>query len=228
MALGRSFFLSRGLLHLHPFHHAQFATLLVLALLASRLGLQLPGLHGNMSVNLPFFLIAVVELSLFEALLVDLFSAAAQCFPKGGGKPKPLQMLFNVSTAAIAVGLGESISHPGFPGTVGRASASLLLVLAGLGFFLAQTIPVATIISLTEGGSALRIWSSIFQLSFPYYVLSAGVTSLVTTASHRIGWQIPLSVLPVMYGVYCSYRLYFGRGVTTALPVAFAKAAGAE
>ena len=225
MALGGLVSLSHGLLHLHPWHPAQFGTLLVLAILAARLKLKLPGLQGNMSVNLPFFLIAVVELGLFEALLVALFSTAAQCFPKGGGKPNPLQMLFNVSTAAIAVGLGESISHHGFPGTVSWASASLLLVLAGLGFFLAQTIPVATIISLTEGGSALRIWSSIFHLSFPYYVLSVGVTSLVTTASHRIGWQIPLLVLPVMCGIYRSHGLYFGRVETPVRPVALAKAA---
>jgi hypothetical protein len=73
-----------------------------------------------------------------------------------------------------------------------------------------------------------RVWSSIFHLSFPYYVLSAGVTSLVTSASHRIGWQIPLLVLPTMYGVNKSYRLYFGRAEALARPIASAKAAGAK
>ena len=73
-----------------------------------------------------------------------------------------------------------------------------------------------------------RRWSSIFHLSFPYYVLSAGVTSLVTSASHRIGWQIPLLVLPTMYGVNKSYRLYFGRAEALARPIASAKAAGAK
>jgi hypothetical protein len=59
-------------------------------------------------------------------------------------------------------------------------------------------------------------------------VLSAGVTSLVTTASHRIGWQIPLFVLPTMYGVYNSYRLYFDRAQVPARPIALAKRAAAE
>jgi len=54
------------------------------------------------------------------------------------------------------------------------------------------------------------------------------VTSLVTTASHRIGWQIPLLVLPTMYGVNKSYRLYFGRAEALARPIASAKAAGAK
>ena len=56
-----------------------------------------------------------------------------------------------------------------------------------------------------------RVWSSIFHLSFPYYVASAGITSMVTAASRHVGWQIPLLVLPVLYAIYRSYQLYFGR-----------------
>jgi len=225
MALGGLVSLSYGLLHMHPWHHAQFATLLMLAMLASRLKLKLPGLHGNMSVNLPFILIAMVELSLFQALMIALASTVAQCFPKDGGRPKAVQTLFNVSTVAVAVGLAGPILQGRMPLPTGWVSGPLLLSLAAASFFLAQTIPVAAIISLTEGGNAVRIWLSIFHLSFPYYVLSAGVTSLVTTASQRIGWQVPLLVLPVMYGVYRSYRLYFGRPETSARPHALAGAA---
>jgi hypothetical protein len=211
---------------MHTAHRAEFGALLVLAILTSRLKLKLPGLQGNMSVSLPFILIAFVELNLLEALLVALFSTAAQCFPKGGGKPKAVQMLFNVSTIAVAVGLCEMASHSFLPGAVRWSSLSLLVAVAGLGFFLAQTIPVAAIISLTEGGRLLRIWSGIAHLSFPYYVLSAGVTSLVTTASPRAGWQVPLLILPVMYGVYRSYQVYFVRAVPLAGGLAMATAAG--
>jgi hypothetical protein len=220
--------LSYGALQIHPLHHVWFLTVLAIALVASRLKLKLPGLNGTMSVNLPFILIAVVELGLFEALMIALASTVAQCFPKDRGRPKAVQTLFNVSTMAVAVCLAGRIFQSRMPVFTAWLSGPLFLVLAGATFFLVQTIPVATIISLTEGGSALRIWSSIFHLSFPYYVLSAGVTSLATAASHRIGWQIPLLVLPVMFGVYQSYGLYFGRGETPALPVAMAKAAGAE
>jgi len=228
MAVGGLVSLSNALLHMHPWHHAQCGTLLVLALLAARLKLKLPGLHGNMSVNVPFILIAMVELSLFEALMIAAASTVAQCFPKGGGRPKAAKMLFNVSTLAVAVGLAGLIFQGRMPLPTAWLSGSLLLSLAAASYFLAQTIPVATIISLTEGGSVPRTWSSICQLSFPYYVLSAGVTSLVTTASHRMGWQIPLLVLPVMYGVYRSYRLYFSQPESSARPSALAKAAGSE
>jgi len=228
MVLGGLASLSDGLLHMHPWHPAQFATMLALAILAARLKLKLPGLHGNMSVYVPFILIAIVDLSLFEALIIAAVSTVAQCFPKGRGRPKALQTLFNVSTVAVAVGLAELIFQGTMPVPAAWGSDSLLLSLGVASFFLAQTIPVATIISLTDGGSAPRIWLTIFHLSFPYYVLSTGVTSLVTTASHRIGWQIPLLVLPVMYGVYRSYQLYFSQPETSVRPVVLAKAAGAN
>ena len=227
MAIGGSTLLAYSILHRQPLHSLQFGVLLVITAVASHFKVKLPGLNGNMSVNLPFVLIAAVQLSLFEALLIALLSTFVQSLPKAGGKPKAVQMLFNISTMAVALGMGHHILQQAFVRRVPWTSMSLLVSLAAASFFLAQTIPVATIISLTEGGNALRIWSSIFHLSFSYYVLSAGITSLVTTASHRIGWQIPLLVLPVMYGVYRSYRLYFGRAETSVRPLAMAKAAGA-
>jgi len=228
MALGGLASLSYGLLHIHPLHHFPFLTLLVIAVVASRLKLKLPGLNGNMSVNLPFILVAVMQLSLFEALLIALASIVAQCFPKGGGKPQAVKTLFNVSTMAVAVGLAGLIFQGRMPLPTAWISGSLLLVLAGATFFLLQTLPVATIIALTEGGAMPRIWSSIVHLSFPYYVLSAGVASIVTTASQHWGWQTPLLVLAVMYGVYRSYRIYFGRPEASARPSALAKAAAAH
>ena len=205
-------------------HPAEAIVLLAIALAASRMKVKLPGLTGNMSVNLPFVLIAAVQLSLPEALLIGLASTVAQSLPKEG-KPKALQILFNVSTMAVALGAGHWVLQQATAGRVSWISTSWLLPVAAASFFLAQTTPVAAIISLTEGGNMPRIWSSIFHLSFPYYVLSAGVTSIVTTASHRVGWQIPLLILPAMYGVYRSYRLYFSHVVEAPRSMAFAKSA---
>ena len=56
-----------------------------------------------------------------------------------------------------------------------------------------------------------NIWWSLVQLSFPYYVLSAGVSSMVQTASSHVGWELALAVFPLMYGVHKSYTLYFVR-----------------
>jgi hypothetical protein len=96
-------------------------------------------------------------------------------------------------------------------------------------FFLGQTTPVAGIIKIAEGAALRQIWTSIAQLSFPYYVVSAGLTSMVNMVSHHVGWQAALVVFPVMYGIYRSYRLYFAERAPAlqAVPVAASARAGA-
>jgi len=199
-----------AMLGIQPWHRYQFLTLLTIALVASRLKVKLPGLNGNMSVNLPFILVAQAQLSPGEALLIACASTFVQCLPRAGAKLKPVQAVFNIATMAIAVEVGCMVFHSGEHMKM-LSSGGALLALAATAFFLANTLPVAGIISLSEGPRMLKTWSSIFHLSFPYYVASAGITSMITTATHYVGWQVPLLVLPVMYGVYRSYQRYFNR-----------------
>ena len=213
----------------HSLHPAYALAVLVLAAATSRMKIKLPGIDGNMSVNLPFLLMAVVNLSALEAVVIACVSTVVQCWPKAGSKSKPEQMLFNVSMMAFATCLANMIWNAGWLGKAAWASEPLMLASATAAFFVGQTAPVAGIIKLAEGAAMRRVWLSIVQLSFPYYVLSAGMTSMVNLVSHHFGWQAALVVFPVMYGIHRSYRLYFGRA-TEALPTkppARAAAAGA-
>jgi hypothetical protein len=214
----------------HAFHGYYSLAVLALAAATSRMKVRLPGISGNMSVNLPFLLLAVVNLSTLEAVLIASLSTVVQCWPASRSKFKPEQMIFNVSMMAFAASLASLAWHAGSAGQ-SWASEPLLLTLATAAFFLGQTLPVAGIIKLAEGAVLHTVWLSIVHLSFPYYVLSAGVTSMVMQAAHRFGWQAPLSVFVVMYGIYRSYRVCFGLAAQmsseTPRPVALAKAAGA-
>jgi len=201
----------------HALHPAYALAVLALAAATSRMKIKLPGIDGNMSVNLPFLLMAVVNLSALEAISIACLSTVVQCWPKSGGKFKPEQMLFNVSMMAFATSIANLIWNAGWLGKTAWASEPLMLASATAAFFVGQTAPVAGIIKLAEGAAMRRVWLSIVQLSFPYYVLSAGMTSMVNLVSHHFGWQAALVVFPVMFGVYHSYRLYFGRAVE-ALP----------
>ena len=68
---------------------------------------------------------------------------------------------------------------------------------------------MAIVIGLTEGASILRTWREMLQLSFPYLVASAGIGGVALTLAHGIGWQVPVAVLPIMAGIFLSYRRYF-------------------
>jgi hypothetical protein len=199
--------------------HTYFAlAVLVLAAVTSRMKVKLPGINGNMSVNLPFLLTAVISLSSAEAVVVTLISTAVQCWPRKDAKFNPQQMAFNVSMMAFASCLASlmfhQMSHAGWPG-MQWSSSTLGLALATVTLFLGQTAPVAAIVAVSEGKAAGQIWWSLAHLSFPYYVVSAGVTTMVQGLSSHMGWGLALAVFPIMYGIHRSYRLYFGRMAET-------------
>ena len=88
------------------------------------------------------------------------------------------------------------------------------LAVAAAGYALANTVPVAIVIGLTETVSMLRTWLEMLQLSFPYLVASAGIAGLTLTLTQEIGWQVPLAVLPIMAGIFQSYKRYFATVAT--------------
>ena len=203
-------------------------TLLLAAVGTSRMKVTIPGINGNMSVNLPFLLLSVIMLSATESILIACACAIMQTLPKDGSKVKPVRVLFNVSMMAFSCGAAGLLFHLPFLSRMSWVSAPLLMAVSTATLFLGQTLPVSVVVALTDGGAVRRIWTNIAQMSFPYYVVSAGVTSMVNSVGHHIGWIAALLVLPVMYAIYRSYRLYFVRAVDAVTqPMAMA-AAGAH
>lgn len=186
---------------------AKFVAFLLVACVAARLRIKLPGVTGTMSVNLPFILVAAAEMNTAEALAVGFISTFIQCLPKGK-KFNLVQTAFNCSTITLAVAATRWIyAAPSVASMV--SSPSLRLAAAAAGYALANTIPVAIVIGLTEAASVLRTWLEMLQLSFPYLVASAGIAGLTLTLTQGVGWQAPLAVLPIMAGIFLSYRRYF-------------------
>jgi hypothetical protein len=208
--------------------HAYFAlAVLALAAITSRMKVKLPGINGNMSVNLPFLLTAVVTLSSAEAVVVACVSTVVQCWPRKGAKFNPQQVAFNISMMAFASCLASLMFHAEWRQGMQWSSSTLGLALATATLFLGQTAPVAAIVAVSEGKAAGQIWWSLAHLSFPYYVVSAGVTTMVQAVSSHMGWGLALAVFPVMYGIHRSYRLYFGRIAETLRPETLVRAMGA-
>src|SRR3989475_8307392 len=74
-----------------------------------------------------------------------------------------------------------------------------------------NTVPVACAISLTEYKPVRKIWSECYFWSFPYYLVGAAVGGTVSFVSRSAGWLASLFVLPVIYLIHRSYRLYLAR-----------------
>src|ERR1700691_6164988 len=204
--------------------HTYFAlAVLALAAMTSRMKVKLPGVNGNMSVNLPFLLTAVVSLSAVEAVAITCVSTVVQCWPRKNAKLNPQQMAFNLSMMSFASCLASLMFHADWLRGIEWSSSTLGLALATATLFLGQTAPVAAIVAVSEGKAAGEIWWGLAHLSFPYYVVSA----MVQAVSSHPGWGLALAAFPVMYGIHRSYKLYFGKMAQTLRPEVAVKAGGA-
>src|SRR6201987_3197739 len=195
---------------MHPTSHQpiKFVCYMLVALIASRLKVNLPGITGTMSVNFLFILLGILELSFAETLALGCAAILVQCLYRD--RPRLVQVIFNVCATSIAIAAAYSVYHLAiFHGLIN--SPSLFLVVTASTYFAFNTIPVATVISLTEHKSLKRIWSECYFWSFPYYLVGAGVAGLVSWLNRVVDWQTSLLVLPAVYLIYRSYRLYLAK-----------------
>ncbi|MGA8489163.1 MAG: hypothetical protein WB711_02000 [Terriglobales bacterium] len=186
----------------HPAYE-RFTAVFLVALFAARLKVSLPRITGSMSVNLPFILLALTELSLAEALVITAASTFVQSQWSESAQQRPIKTVFNVAVTLIAAQAAWLVIQVTAP------NSGLDLGLGALAYLLVNTIPVAGIIALTETGRLFRTWKQILQLTFPYFLLAAGVAGLAKLAAHAFDWYIPLLILPLMFLVQRSFKLYF-------------------
>jgi diguanylate cyclase (GGDEF)-like protein/putative nucleotidyltransferase with HDIG domain len=202
--------LGSALWHWQSADLARFACYLAIAVLASSLKVQLPGIDGTMSVNFLFILLGTMELSLPETMVIGCTATLVQSVWQTRNRLDPIKVLFNVFGMMVNASALCYVSYHVLDGKVG-SNRPILLMAAALVFFLANTLPISVVIALTESKSSRKVWKECYFWSFPYYLVGAAAVGLVGVINQRAGWQTSLLVLPVIYWVYRSYRLYLGR-----------------
>jgi hypothetical protein len=172
---------------------AEFICYLGIAILASRLKVNLPGITGTLSVNFLFILIGVLELSFTETVILGAISMVAQClYPE---RPTAIQLTFNVCAGAVSTALAYQVYHQPLANLV-VGSRPILLGLAATVYFIANAGSIAMVISLTERRPLIRILVDCYFWSFPYYLVGAGVAGSVAWLNHTFNWETSLLMLP--------------------------------
>jgi putative nucleotidyltransferase with HDIG domain len=196
-----------ALSHWHSSDAVRFVCYLTAALLSSSLKVGLPGVEATLSVNFLFTLLGILELSLPETLLIGVASTLAQFYWKPARRLKPVQLVFNLSqvtvSSAIAYGAYKLIVI-----YVLHAPGPLALIAAAITYFTCNSGAMSAIIKLTEDKPIAKVWTDSYLWSFAYYLVGAAIAGLVHFLNQHIGWQASLLVLPPIYLMYRSYRLY--------------------
>src|SRR5205085_3587348 len=196
--------------HWHSDDTIQFLCYLLVALLASALKVTLPGIDGTMSVNFLFILLGVMEMSYAETLVLGSAAVVVQCYWKPARKLQVVHVVFNLAQLTVATTAAYSVYHYSRAGMfVGRQP--LALIASAIAYFLFNTIAMSLVISLTEQKQPRRVWKECYFWSFPYYLVGAGIAEGVSMLNRVIGWQTSLLVMPAVYIIYRSYRLYLGK-----------------
>jgi diguanylate cyclase (GGDEF)-like protein/putative nucleotidyltransferase with HDIG domain len=208
MVLGGLGTLVYGAIHQSSRNIAQFICYLGIAILASRLKVNLPGITGTLSVNFLFILIGVLELSFTETLILGAVSMLAQCLHPE--RPKALQVTFNVCAGSISTAVAYLVYHHRMMNLL-IDNRPVLLGLSATAYFVANAGSIAAVISLTERRPISRILVDCYFWSFPYYLVGAGIAAMITWLNQTFNWEASLLVLPAVYLIYRSYRLYLGK-----------------
>src|SRR5215471_6070812 len=112
----------------------RFACYLIVAVLASGLKVQLPGIDGTMSVNFLFILLGVLELSLPETLVIGCTATLVQSVWQARKRLDPVKVLFNV---AGMMANASSLTYLSYHWLCARFSSNkpILLMVSALVFF---------------------------------------------------------------------------------------------
>ena len=199
-----------GFFHWQSADQVKFFCYLAAAMAAAMFKVSLPGIEGTLSVFYIFTLVGILEMSLPETLLIGLLSTLAQFYWKPARRLKFVQLIFNLSQVTVSSGAAYGV-YKLVSFYVLHGPGPLALLIAAISYFLCNTLAMSTIIGLTEDKPIRKVWRESYVWSFPYYIVGAAIAGIVSFLNTHIGWQAALLVLPPIYLMYRSYRLYLGK-----------------
>jgi putative nucleotidyltransferase with HDIG domain len=188
----------------------QFGCYLLLTAIASGLKVIIPGFEATVSVNFIFFLLAVSNLTLSESLALGATAALVQCYWKATARMKFVHFGFNLSQVLLAITASFYTFHV-VTERLFHGRTLIALLAATVIYFLFNTLPVATVVSFLERKPPLKKWADTYLWTFSYYLIGAAIAGIVLLLNHVAGWEISVLVIPAMYAIYYSYRLYIGK-----------------
>jgi len=185
----------------------KFAGFLLVAMFFSGMRFHVPGVIGGISPTIIFVLLAVLDLSVPEAIVISTLAMIVQCYWNETTRPPTAQVVFGVAAMAAASGTAAFV----YGATAPIGDSTIRLVLAALALYIANTAPVALALAAAEELPIFKTWKECYLRLLPYYFGCAAVAAIVSFVSLYIGWQTVLLSGPAIYLVFRSYRLHLAR-----------------
>lgn len=187
----------------HSTDYRRFFIYLIIASVASFFHLSRTDRSGGFSLNLPFVLLGIVDLSPPEAVIIGCAAAMIQYLRSTEGWSfRRLGVILGVqatvvSTASFALQslLPTWLNDPPFR-----------LFIAAAALFVANTFPAAILLRLRGGQRLGELWKSSYFWAFPYYLVAAALAQVIHLGKSGISSGTSLLVLVALYLAYRHYR----------------------
>jgi hypothetical protein len=176
----------------------------IAGLVTATLKVKLPGLTGTISPSFVIVLLALVQFSLLECLMIASLVALVQCLWRAK-RVLPIQVAFNVAAMVVASAISYAFIHPA-GADLSLRSPVLTLIAVAVVQYLGNTLLIAGVLHTVENEPVSKIWRTCYFWAMPYYLVGAAVTGLMLHATNAAGWPAGLLILPCMALVYVSYR----------------------
>jgi diguanylate cyclase (GGDEF)-like protein/putative nucleotidyltransferase with HDIG domain len=181
----------------------RFAVYLVAVMLSSGMKVAMPKGDGTASVNFPFILLGIVQLSPGQTIAMAALSVLAQCRFKVIKSFTLVQIAFNVANTMTATAVAWATFAYASKLHMELAPA---LTIASVAYFLTNTIPVAMVIGWLQGENPVRLWKREFPWYLPFYLVGAILAAAANLISVKVGWTTSLLLIPVIYTIYRAYE----------------------
>src|SRR5207249_9880927 len=139
---------------------------------------------------------------------VGLGGALVQSLWKTQTRPKPVQVLFNATCLTVCTAAAFWTSHA-IPTMLGLNSMAAMMVLGACVYMVLNTGLVSLVVSLAEGSTLREYWFSLYEWTFPYFLVVAAVAGLASAASYGangVNVGVALLVVRAMYVGYLYCR----------------------
>jgi diguanylate cyclase (GGDEF)-like protein/putative nucleotidyltransferase with HDIG domain len=179
-----------------------FLVYLAAVLLSSGMKIAMPNSEGTLSVNFPFILLGILQLSPLQAVALAACSVVAQCRFRVLKPFTLVQILFNVANVTTATVLAwHSYAYL----TRLHLETAPALAIAATIYFLTNSIPVTLIIASDQGISPLAQWRRDFLWYVPFYLVGAALAAVASFIDASFGWWTSLLLVPLIYTIYRAY-----------------------
>ena len=142
-------------------------------------------------------------------MAIGLLGNLIQCVWKPRSRVRVVRVAFSLAATAIAISVSYAIYDSAI--LAGSDLDVLRVLCAACGYFGTNTLLVAMVIAFTENKGIRKTWHECYFWCFPYYLSGAGIAWLATLLNRKVSWEASLVLMPVVYLIYRSYKLYLQR-----------------